>query len=194
MSFLGNYSIYTMEGVDDLVIRSKGGPTKDQIENGRQFRRQRENMLEFAGCSKAAGFLNSAMFGLKTVSNANFLGKINKLSGIIMRMDMDHEEGQRSILFSRYGSLLAGFNVNTKNSFDNIVLQYTAHSFSRNDCKATVNFPAMVPGVTLKTQPGMPYVRFIGILGIVPDLVHTPDGYRPVNPEMKYHPLMKKTD
>ena len=59
---------------------------------------------------------------------------------------------------------------------------------------ATINFPAMVPGVTLKTQPGMPYVRFLGILGIVPDLVHTPDGYRPVNPDIMYNPLMIKTD
>ena len=62
---MGNYSIYQMAGCKHLVLRSKGGPTKQQIETGSQFSRLRQNIQEFSGRGKDSGFINSAMFGLK---------------------------------------------------------------------------------------------------------------------------------
>jgi hypothetical protein len=164
---MGCYSFYQMAGAKHIVIRLKGGPTKDQIKKHKKFWRQRQNMSEFAGCSKSASFIYSAMFGLKAVSNVPYIGRLTNLSRSVMKMSND-DVGKRPILFSSFGHLLTGFNVNTNTSFDDFVLQYTPYTISRSECRATINFPSLLPGVTLKSPHGYAYFRFIGILGIVP--------------------------
>ena len=54
---MGNYSIYQMAGCKHLVLRSKGGPTKDQIETGSQFSRLRDNIQEFSAVVKLQDLL-----------------------------------------------------------------------------------------------------------------------------------------
>ena len=61
------------------------------------------------------------------------------------------------------------------------------------DCKATIYFPEIFHGVNLINPQAFGYFRFSGLLGIVPDMVWTSAGYKPVNPAMTYHPVMNKT-
>ena len=187
---MGNYSFYHMAGAKHIVIRLKGGPTKEQIKTHPKFYRQRKNMCEFAGCSKAAAYISSALFGFKPLSNANYMGRLTQLCGSVLKMS-DDDPGKRPVLFSRFGHLLPGFNVNTNTSFDDLVLQYTPSTISRTECSATINFPPMLPGVNLKAPEGFAYCRLIGILGILPDMLLEGKSYMPTTKEC--NPFMERT-
>jgi len=48
---LANVSMYRMHGTDKLVVRMKGGPTKEQIKTKPQFLKLRQNNSEWTGCT-----------------------------------------------------------------------------------------------------------------------------------------------
>jgi hypothetical protein len=51
---LGTLSAYKRKDSDKIILRGKGGPSKEQIKNGAQFELTRHNISEFGGRSKAA--------------------------------------------------------------------------------------------------------------------------------------------
>ena len=48
---MANVSMYRMHGTDKIVVRSKGGPTKEQIKTLPQFQELRQNNNEWTGCT-----------------------------------------------------------------------------------------------------------------------------------------------
>jgi hypothetical protein len=177
---LGDYSIYKMEGVEGLILRSKGGPTAEQMLNGEQFVRVRENMSEFAGCGKIAGRILNACYGVKPLGDYMFCGQFSKIAKIIQKRDVSHVRGERSILISAHGKMFEGFNFNKVHPFDNVVKQSPSYFISRIGCKATLVFPELVPNINLVNPWSFSQYRFVVVLGIVPDLIISADGYVPV--------------
>ena len=43
-------SAYRMRGVDKIVVRRKGGPSREKIKTGASFANTRRTMSEFGGC------------------------------------------------------------------------------------------------------------------------------------------------
>ena len=90
---LGDYSAYKMKGVHHLVVRSKGGPSENQMKNAPEFIRVRENMSEFAGMGRAAGRILNACYGVNHLSDYSFTGDLSKICKIIQKRDVLHLRG-----------------------------------------------------------------------------------------------------
>src|SRR5205085_685492 len=109
---LGNVSAYRMKGVDKVILRSKGGPTKERIKSDPRFRVTRLNNSEFGGRSKASKLIRRMFWPLQSVADFNLAGPLTALAKAIQAMDSISELGKRSILFSKNGQPLEGFNLN----------------------------------------------------------------------------------
>ena len=191
---LGGVSFYTTKRGNKLIARLKGGPTAEQIKTLPQFKPVRDNMQEFAACSKAAGRLNQATYGLKPLSNYNITAAFVKKCSQILKLDTEHLRGQRSLLFSRFGKLLEGFNVNNTKSFEQIIMYEPSFTIDKPAYRATIYFTEMYPGINFDSPFNYPFFRLIGVLGVLPDMIYTTDGHQPVNRKVQSNPVMTKTD
>ena len=184
-SSMGDFSIYPMKGVKKLVIRAKGGPTKNQIETEPQYAQLRRYQSEFKGVGKAMSLLVKSLFAVKHLADYNYSGNLSKICKIIQDQDEINSQGKRSILFSKFGGLLNGFSLNENNQFDTVLKQSPAYKVLRNELSASVILPGIFPGINFSNPWNLPLYRIIVGLGIVPDMVLTDHGYSPVNPLMQ---------
>ena len=183
---LGDLSAYTMRGVDKVIIRKKGGASRDKIKNSPAFERTRENNAEWGGCSKAGTHIRVALSALRQLADYNISGSLNSLAKAIQKLDTNSKRGQRSILISAHKHSLEGFSLNKKTRFEGVVRQPLTYSISRDDISARVQVPDLIPSLNFFAPPGSPvFFRIIATLGIVPDMVFTGLGYQPANKNMK---------
>lgn len=171
---LGDCSVYSIRTHEGLIIRSKGGPSKEQMKTDPLFVRVRENMSEFAGCGKIAGLLTHACSRIKQLADYCFTGEFVKICKIIQKRDDTHVRGVRSILISKHRDIFEGFNFNRKITFDSVVKKSPSCEISRDDFKATLSFPEIIPKLHLVNPWTFTMYRFIIVLGVVPDMVMGP--------------------
>jgi hypothetical protein len=65
-------SAYRMRGVDKIVVRRKGGPSREKIKTGASFANTRRTMSEFGGCSRHGSYVRMAMLQIRHLSDYNF--------------------------------------------------------------------------------------------------------------------------
>lgn len=177
---LGNYSVFTRRDSDKLIIRSKGGAKADKIHNDPNFKRTRDQMSEFSGCSTASKMVREAMATVKGLSNISLHGQIVKIVSKIRAFD-SNPIGERSIIFSRGKHLLEGFSLNRNTTLDSMISSPIAFSIQRREYTAVVQIPALSPGINFNSPYTYPYFRFKVNLGIIRDLVYEPKkGYKPL--------------
>ena len=182
---IDNMSAYIMHGHEGVILRKKGGASKEKIKTGRNFAITRLNNAEFGGCSKAGKAVRNAIWMLKHLANYNFSGDLNALAKTILKKDTEAELGERAIRFSKHHSMLEGFTLNRQLLFNSVVRHPVSCTLSRDEGKASLVLPALVPGINFYTPPGQHLYRFIFTLGVIPDMLFTPDGYKPQVPQ--YH-------
>jgi hypothetical protein len=166
---LGNLSFYKMRGVDGIVVRQKGGAPKEYVKNSPTFKLPRLYMSEFGGCSKMGKEVRFMMHPVRKLSDYNFSGFINKALKTVQKQDGAGELGQRSIMLSRYPTILAGFQLNKNTTFDSVVRTPLTYTVDRKTLSARVNLPALLRDINF--HPNNKHTRFcIDVsLGIVPD-------------------------
>ena len=167
---LGKLSAYRMEGVDHIIIRRKGGPSKKTIETSPGFASFRLNMSEFGARSKATGCLNRCMSNTRRVADYNFTCHLNALLKPIQEMDIA-TKGQRGVLLTKNQQILQGFQLNRKTPFDSIVRNTVTFKVSREDMRATVSIPELIPELTFNPQQRFSMFSIVAELGIMPDIV-----------------------
>jgi hypothetical protein len=94
---VGNISVYKIRGSDEPVVRTKGGPTKKQIETKPSFATTRKNNKEFGGRARIAGQVLDILRPLKYLADYNLAGPLNTLFKPIQEMDTVNVHGQRNI-------------------------------------------------------------------------------------------------
>lgn len=182
---LGDLSAYTMKGVDHIVVRRKGGASKQKVKSSPAFANTRRLNEEFSGRAKAASLIMSALLPVKPMADFNIAGALNALIFHVQKADTISEWGKRSIELSQMPQLLAGFSLNKKNTLDGMLrCSYPLHVV-KEELKATVSLPDLVPGINLVTPPGKQYLSFVLSIGVVPDLAFTDSSlrYQPIIPE-----------
>lgn len=179
---LGDYSIYKMEGVEKFIIRAKGGPTKEQIANDPEFKPLRNSQAELSSGSKGAALIRYVTLALSPLADHAFSGKLTKVCRIIQAQDKIAERGKRAILFSKYGKMLEGMNFNDRKVMDNVLTQLPSFNIFREEHKATVSFPALLPKLNILNPWNHPEYRFIITFGVLQDMVYTENGYEITNP------------
>jgi len=174
-----NLSIYTRKGSDKIILRRKGGATREQIKKQPNFENTRRINAEFGGRATCSKWIRRMLHMLAFIADYNITGPLNALLKPIQELDTTGNYGERSIAVSANPHLLEGFNLNRRTPFDTIVHNPVRYTLSKRKGYASVNIPAMLPGHNFEAPDNFAMYRFIVLLGIIPDLFYTPDGYRP---------------
>ena len=185
---LGNVSAYTMRGTDKIILRTKGGATKQMIKTAPQFEMTRLINAEFGGRAKAGSLLLQSISPMKALADHNLSGPVNALLKPVQAMDTEHGLGQRSILFSRGAHMLSGYNLNRQYPFDGIVRTPVTYGMDAVHRSASLEIPEMLPGINFHVPGRYAYFGLIVVLGMVPDLHHGPAGYAPAGERNSWPP------
>jgi hypothetical protein len=175
---LNNLSAYRMRGHDEIILRMKGGPSKKMIKRSPSFEQTRRNNMEFGGRSTAAGWIMRGLHPHKSLADYNIAGPLQAILKPIQLLDDKTEFGKRNVCLSKNPGLLGGFSLNRKTIFDSVMRSPLHVEISRSELTATINLPALVPGINFFASPYHPLFRISLSLAVVPDLFHDAAGYK----------------
>lgn len=168
-----NLSAYKRKDSDAIILRKKGGASKNRIKKDPKFVNFRSAGTEFGGRATASKWIMQSLFPLKALADYNIAGSIIALLQPVQKMDTVSAYGERAVQLSVEPGLLAGFNLNRKNPFDTIIRNPIAYTLQKIPLKATVDIPALLPGINFIVPWNYPLFRIQVSLGIVPDLFYT---------------------
>jgi hypothetical protein len=180
---LKGVSMYTMRGSDEVIMRTKGGPSKQTIKTRDSCKGLRDSGTEWGGCTKAASVLRRGLEPLMRLADYNVMGGMNALCKKIQCLDTEHEKGKRNVNISANRQYLTDFNYNKTNLFDRVVRLKPEWQMDRGSVKATVTFPEFNPTEQLFAPNKLPFLRFVIVLGFCTDVTYDEQSksYKPVN-------------
>jgi hypothetical protein len=168
---LDMFSAYRMRGVDKIVVRRKGGPSREKVKTSPSFENTRRTMSEFGGCSRHGSYVRMAMLQLRRLSDYNFGSDINSIMRQVQLRDGTSEWGRRSITLSEHTRLLEGFSTMYKApSFDSIVRTPVYYTMDRANRSARIEIPELMRDINYFPQNNHAMFRLTATLGIVPDV------------------------
>ncbi|MBT1710332.1 hypothetical protein KK062_18945 [Fulvivirgaceae bacterium PWU5] len=168
---LDMFSAYRMRGVDKIVVRRKGGPSREKIKTGASFANTRRTMSEFGGCSRHGSYVRMAMLQIRHLSDYNFGSDINSVMRQVQLRDGTGEWGRRRITLSEHTRLLEGFStVRKAPSFDSIVRAPVYYTMDRANRSARIDIPELLRDINYFPQNNHAMFRLTVTLGIVPDV------------------------
>ncbi len=174
MQITGNMkgvSMYTMRGSEEVIIRTKGGPSKRTIKTRESCKALRNNGMEWKGCTKTASVIRRAVEPLLRVADYNVMGALNALCKKIQCFDVENEQGKRSVLLTRHRELFVNFDFNKTNPFDRVIRLVPNWEIDRATVTATVTIPAFEPDLHLVAPNKLPLMRWMVALGVATDMV-----------------------
>ena len=172
-----------MKGSDKIVVRTKGGPSKQKVATAKQFDITRRNNTEFGRRAKASAIILGAMQPLRPLADHKISAALNALLKQIQVLDTTSQLGEREIFLSRRPALLEGFSFNHENAFDTTLMATVRINVDAAARSISVVLPEVVPDVNFRPSTRYPYCQFVVTAACVPDLVWTDLGYR-VNVKM----------
>jgi hypothetical protein len=180
---LKGVSMYTIRGNEEVIMRTKGGPSKKTIATSDSCKALRKSGQEWSGCTKAASSIRRSIEPLTRVADYNVMGGLNALTKKIQCMDTEHEPGGRYVWISRNRSFLPGFDFNRTNPFDRVIRVSPTGQIDREAVSGTVTIPAFDPVRHLVAPNNLPLMRWVVTLGVATDVVMDAEkgGYTPVN-------------
>jgi hypothetical protein len=163
-------SFYTRRGSDKVIMRTKGGITKEKMEFAPQFEELRKNQQEFGGCAKFGSMTRYAFGGLQRLADYNLTPVLNGMAKNLMKLDTESELGQRRIQLSKHKQVLEGFNFNRNNPFNSVLRIGITGQIDRTNLLATVTIPRINTDIDLVNIQRLPYFRIIAVIGTVADM------------------------
>ncbi|GGH57443.1 hypothetical protein HNQ91_000218 [Filimonas zeae] len=167
---LGDVSAYTMKGASGIILRTKGGATKEKIKTAPQFEMTRRNCAEFSGCVIAGKALHRALLSLKHLSDHNFAPHLNGAVRKLQQLNTEGDLGQRAILLTRYGAMLEGFDLNKTHRLGDIIKPGIACVVNRESGEAAIHLPALMPGLNFHIPWNNPMFRVVATLSTAKDV------------------------
>jgi hypothetical protein len=179
---LGNLSAYAVRGSDRIVLRTKGGPSRQQIKTSPSFEHARRNGAEFGGRSTASKWIMKMARPLKALADHNIAAPLNALLQPIQLLDTENEWGKRHVRISRNRSLLQGFSFNRKSGLDSVLRTSISFSLERATRTAGINIPELQPQINFFVPGAHHLYSIVAGLGILPDLFYNDGRYEPSSP------------
>jgi hypothetical protein len=191
---VGNLSAYTMRGHDKVILRTKGGATKRQIQTHANFESTRNLNNEWKAVVKAAGLIYRGLNGLKPMAGYNISGPLNALVKKIQVLDLSNPKGKRSILFSRQPDFISSFNYNKQNMFDTIIRQSLFVQIDKTTGAADIEIPLLQPSVNFFPHPRYAYFRIVLSMTSVSDYIcsDTSNHYSSTGAVPTYKPIFSE--
>ena len=165
-------SFYTRRGSDQVIMRTKGGVTKERMASAPQFEGLRKNQKEFGGCTKFASLTRYAFGGLKRLADYNLNPVLSGMGKNLMKLDTVNPLGQRSIQLSQHKQTLEGFSFYRTYPFNTILRVGITAVIDREHLLATVTIPRINTDIDLVNIQRLPYFRIIAVLGTVSDMYY----------------------
>src|SRR5689334_9870332 len=109
---MSNMSAYKRHDSDKIILRTKGGPSKQKVKTSPSFEVTRKNNKEFGGRASTTARILRVFEYLKPIIDYNVTAQMISLLRAIQELDTEHERGQRNVLISKNPRLLEGFNLN----------------------------------------------------------------------------------
>jgi hypothetical protein len=177
-------SAYKMRGSDKIVVRSKGGATKKQIQKLASFEPTRNLNAEWKGVTTAALNIRRGLHALKSLADYNISGPLNALVKKIQILDIVNPKGRRSILLSHYPDYISSFSFNRQTLFDSIIRQPLTVIIDNSTGIINFEVPALQQNINFFTDPRNMYFRLIFGCSAVGDYVFAegnPKVYKTIN-------------
>jgi hypothetical protein len=181
-------SFYTRVGSDKVIMRTKGGPKKYTMKHGENFAKVRLYQNEWSGCIQFSQSVRCALGNNKHLADFNLSPVLNGMGVQILKLDTVNEIGKRKLCLSVCKQELEGYNLNKSYPITSILGVSPFAELNRETLSATVSIPRINTETDLQNIQRLPYFRLIVNLGLVSDMMYTPDGlvsnYKPVNDEL----------
>ena len=113
-------SFYSLKGSDKVFMRTKGGPTKDQLANSPKYSEVRKQQKEFGGCAKFGSLARYSFGGLHRLADYNMTPVLNGIGKNLMKLDTTSEKGRRKLKLTAHKQALEGFNFNHNFPFGSV--------------------------------------------------------------------------
>lgn len=177
---LDGISVYKMAGVDQPVVRRRGGAPRQKILRDPGFENTRRTMTEFGGRSAATRLVLEALHPLRP--GLGMTGQVNKILSAVQKLDLESAWGLRAVALSRCPQLLQGLDISRRLLWDRIIKAELNLQLHRDALSARLDVPPLLPGVNCDHHKTYPYFRIVAVLGVVPDLFYrkVPGAYLPV--------------
>lgn len=166
----GTASFYTMRGSDKVIVRTKGGASKEKIRTSPKFEGLRKQQKEWSACAKFGSVARYAMGGLHRLADYNITPVLNGMGKNLIKLDTVSEVGKRNLRLSAYRQALEGFNLNRNYPFNSVLRVLMQGSIQRETGTATVNVPRINTETDILNVQRLPYFRLIVSLGVISDL------------------------
>ena len=168
---MANVSMYTMQGHDDVIIRTKGGPTKRQIKTKPQFEKVRRNNSEWAGCTKMGSQIRWSFKNMNRLEDYPVTGALNAICKQIQKLDTESEHGKRAVYLSRHKEMLVGFTFSRKQVLESVLRIPIETSIDRVTAEAHIDIPALNADMYLYNFRKLPYYRIVATFSGVCDMM-----------------------
>ncbi|MPS73184.1 MAG: hypothetical protein E2590_08540 [Chryseobacterium sp.] len=179
---IGGMSFYTSNG--EYLARTAGGPTKEQISNGPNFVRTRENNKEFGGSAKVGKSLRTALSGVvQTMGGSNLASRLTAVFKSI-NSRATGIRGQRPIALTTSKEMLRGLELNDKVSFTSVFNAPYEVDTNAERTEVSVTIPEFIPMNFIKAPAGATKFRMVLACGLVSDYNYDDStrNYEPDNP------------
>ena len=170
---LADLSGYKADGVH--ILRTKGGASAEQIANGENFARTRENMSEFSAISRVGKMIRDGFATTKGSWDRYVTGRLVKILKQVNLMDTTEKRGYRGVLITESKEKLLGFQFNKGSNVDSVIRVPYSVSVATDRDEATLSVPAMQPGSQLSFPSGATHARVIVALVAIADYVFNYD-------------------
>jgi len=175
-------SFYTVRGSDKVIMRTKGGASKNKIATAPQFEGLRKQQKEWSGCTKFGSLTRYAFGGLHRLADYNLTPVLNGIGKNIMKLDTTSETGKRSLKLTSYKQALEGFNFNRNYPLNTVLRVSPRWEINREKLEVSVLIPRINTAIDLLNIQKLPFFRLIVAIGTVSDMVYNAEinDYQPL--------------
>lgn len=179
-------SFYTVRGSDKVIMRTKGGASKDKIKSSPKFEGLRKQQKEWSGCAKFGSMARYAFGGLHRLADYNLTPVLNGIGKNLMKLDTESDTGRRSLKLSVYPQALEGFNFNRNYPLNTVLRVAPVAQLNREKLEASVSIPRINTDIDLLNIQRLPFFRLIVAIGTISDMQYNAatNDYEPLVPEL----------
>jgi hypothetical protein len=166
---LGSLSAYRLKGSGTIIIRRKGGASRERVQKAPEFANTRKNNSEFGNCARTAAAIRRTLLPLIRIPDHHLVPPLSALCRTIQVLDTGNEWGLREVQVSRHPHLLEGYNLSRRDSFDSVLHGSLPCVVDRDSSSVEIRVPELRPGSNLRLPENFAYYRLVFSLGLLPD-------------------------
>lgn len=171
----GTASCYSLPGSDQMIIRTKGGPSARRMKIGPEFEVVRKHQKEWRACVMFSQSLKFAFGDVYRLADYNVSPVWNGLGKNIVKADSVGLLGERNLKVSEYKSELQGFSLNRNFQLNALLGVQPLLALDTEKLVASAKFPPINSTRDVFNVRKLPYFRLKISFGLLSDILFIPD-------------------